>query len=72
MPSALGRKNWLFSASPLGGKQNTFFSHHRNRQRKLFEAFQILRFIPREIKKASTEEDRQAQLSEYLDRNRIF
>jgi transposase len=71
-PFAVGRKNWLFSASPRGAEASAaIYSLIETAKANSLEPYRYLRYLFERLPAADTEEDYRALLPQNVDRNSV-
>ncbi len=71
-PFVVGRKNWLFSATPQGATASaTIYSLVETAKANGLEPYRYLRYMFERLPVAKTETDYKALLPQYVDRNSI-
>lgn len=72
-PFVVGRKNWLFSATPEGATASaTIYSLIETAKANGLEPYRYLRYMFERLPLAETESDYKALLPQYVDRNSIL
>ncbi len=72
-PFVVGRKNWLFSATPEGATASaTIYSLIETAKANGLEPYRYLRYMFERLPLAETESDYKALLPQYVDRNAIL